>query len=134
MNDALVLERPALEDTYRRVHALYCTLKGRDSSVVIEFGAFEVILSAYPNMDADALVTRIETLIADHGPDVRRIIQGHLPGAPDYVLSRDWLYQGPEALLIADLARTWPSRLRAVAATADFGTILETMTAELNGK
>lgn len=134
MSDALVLERPILEDTYRRVHEIFCSLTGRGSSVIILFGAFEVILSAYPAMDADAMVQRIEALIADHGPDLRRVIEGHLPGAPDYVLSHDWLYQGPEALLIADLARTWPSRLRSVAATADFGSELDAMASELNGK
>lgn len=134
MSEALVLERPILEDTYRRVHALFCSLTGRGSSVIVLFGAFEVILSAYPEMDADALVARIETLVAGHGPEVREVIADHLPGAPGYVLSHDWLYQGPEALLIADLARTWPSRLRAVAATSDFGMNLEAMASELNGK
>lgn len=134
MTDALVLERSVLQDTYRQVLARYCALTGREDSVIVLFGAFEVILSAYPDMDADAPVGRIESLIAHHGPEVRRVIEGHLPGTPDYVLSRDWLYQGPEVLLVADLARTWPSRLRAVAATADFGMNLEAMAEELNGK
>jgi hypothetical protein len=134
MSDPMVLEHHVLKDTYRRVHALFCSLTGRGDSVIVLYGAFQVILSAYPAMGADALVARIESLIADHGPEVRKVIEGHLPGAPDYVLSRDWLYQGPEALLIADLARTWPSRLRALAHTTDFSVDLEAMASELNGR
>lgn len=134
MSEALVLEAHVLEDAHHRIRLLYRTLTGRADRAARLYGVFEVILSGYPEMDADALVARIECLVAEHGPEIRRVMEDHCPGAPDYVLSHDWLYDGPEALLVADLARTWPSRLRAVAATADFGAELEAMASELNGK
>lgn len=134
MTEAMVLDRDRLKQAHLRVRRLHSALMGRDGRSVRLYGVFEVILSAYPAMDADALEARIESLVADHGPFVRRVIEAHSEGAPDYVLSRDWLYDGPEALLIADLARSYPSRLRAMAATSDFFTELESMAGELNGR
>lgn len=130
MTEALLLDREALKQVHRRVRVLYKTLMGRDGRPARLFGVFEVILYAYP---ADTLMARIESLVTEHGPDVRRVIEDHSPGAPDYVTARDWLYEGPEVLLVADLARYFPSRFRAVATTADFSTELEAMADELNG-
>jgi hypothetical protein len=134
MTEALVLDRHALKQAHRRIRLHYSALMGRDGRPARQYSVFEVILYAYPDMDADTLVARIESLVTDHGPDVRRVIEDHSPGAPDYVEFRDWLYDGPDVLLVADLARSYPSRLRAVACRSDFSTELETMADAFNGK
>ena len=134
MTEAHLLAGEELERLILRVAATYAGLIGRAIHEDRPPWLFEILLQAYPDHDADSLVARLESLVADHGPDVRRVIEDHCPGAADYVQARDWLYSGPEVLLIADLARNYPSRLRAAAAPSDFATALEAMADELNGR
>lgn len=133
MSEVRLLEGDALEQLFRRVGHLYTSLLGT-CHPARPHGLFETLLHAYPAMAADALMVRLESLAANHGPALLRIIEDHSPGAADYVEVRDWLYGGPEVLLVADLARSFPSRLRAVAGPSDFAAVLEPMAPELNGR
>lgn len=134
MTEVKLLEGDALEQMFRRVAHIYDSLLGTRSGAVRPYGLLETLLHGYPGMDADGVVVCLESLIAGHGQDVRRVIEEHSAGAADYLESRDWIYGGPEVLLVADLARYYPARLRAVADPSDFAAMLEPMANELNGK
>lgn len=134
MTEAHLLAGEELERTIHRVAATYNGLMGKDVHQDRPPLLFEILLQAYPGHDADSLVARLESLVAGHGHVVRQVIEDHSPGAADYVEARDWIYDGPEVLLVADLARNYPSRLRAVAAPSDFAAALDAMAYEMNGK
>ncbi|HEX9088234.1 MAG TPA: hypothetical protein VF867_11965 [Arthrobacter sp.] len=134
MSQGHPLEDHAVEQLFRRAAHIYSSLLGTFGRPARPYGLFETLLHAYADMDSGALVQRLEALAADHGQALRSIIEDHSEGAANYVESRDWLYEGPEVLLVADLARSFPSRLRAVAVPSDFAAALETMADELSGK
>jgi hypothetical protein len=133
MNDVQLLEGYELKQLLRRVGHLYNRLVGTFGRPVRPHKLFETLLHAYPEVDADALMARLESLVADHGPALVSVIEDHSEGSADYVESRDWLYDGPEVLLVADLARCYPSRLRAIAVGSDYSFLLDTMAGELAG-
>lgn len=134
MTEVRLLEGDALGQLFSRVARIYSSLKETPVHSVRPYGLFETLLQAYPGYDADALMAHIDSLAADHGPDVLRVIEDHSPGAPDYLEAWDRLYACPEVLLVADLARHYPARLRAVAGPSDYAAILGSMASELNGK
>jgi hypothetical protein len=134
MTEAHLLAGPDAEDFYRRFAAAYAALTGREAPGTRPPWLFEILLQAYPDHNADTLMTRIDALVADHGPEVLWVIEDHSPGAPDYVESRDHLYACPEVLAVADLARHYPARLRTVAGPSDYASVLEAMGSELSGK
>lgn len=134
MTEVHLLAGPDAEDLYRRFAAAYTTLTGHEAPGVRPPWLFEILLQAYPGLDPDTLMARIDALVSDHGPEILWVIEDHNPGAPDYVEARDVLYAGPEVLLIADLARHYPARLRTVAGPSDFSAVLEAMGSALNGK
>lgn len=134
MTEAHLLAGEELERLILRVAATYAGLTGKAVHQDRQPWLFEILLQAYPDHDASSLVARLESLVADRGPDVRRVIEDHSPDASGYVETRDWLYHGPEVLLVADLARNYPSRLRAVAGPSDFFGVLEPMADALSGK
>jgi hypothetical protein len=134
MTEAHLLEGTELEQLLSRVAAAYTGLTGMTPPPVRPPWLFEILLQAYPDHDADSLMARVESLVTDHGQDVLWVIEDHSPGAPDYVEARDWLYSGPEVLLVADLARNYPARLRTVAGPSDFSSVLEAMADDLNGR
>lgn len=134
MTEVHLLAGPDAEDLYRRFDAIYTALTGREGSGARPPWLFEILLQAYPGLDLDTLMARIDVLVDDHAPEILWVIEDHSPGAPDYVEARDVLYAGPEVLLIADLARHSPARLRTVAGPSDFSAVLEAMASALNGK
>jgi hypothetical protein len=134
MTDAHLLTGAPLQELFLRFAAAYTALTGREASGTRQPWLFEILLQAYPDHDADSLMARIDSLIAEHGSEVLWVIEDHSAGAPDYVEARDWLYSGPEVLVVADLARHYPSRLRTVAGPSDFLTELEGMADALSGK
>ena len=133
MTEVQMLEGYELKRLFRRVGHLYNRLAGTVGRPVRPHKLFETLLRAYPDMDASALMARLESLVASHGPAIFRVIEDHSEGSADYVESRDWLYDGPEVLLVADLARSYPSRLRAIAVGSDYSFLLDTMAGELAG-
>lgn len=134
MTEAHLLAGEELESLVIRAAATYASLMGRDVPQDRPLWLFEILLQAYPDHDADSVMARIESLVAGHGPEIRRVIADHSPGAPDYVEARDRLYAGPEVLLVADLARNYPARLRTVTGPSDYASVLEPMADALNGK
>lgn len=127
------LEGEALERVFNRVLVVFASLLETCGPAARPYGLFETLLHAYSDMDSDTFLARIGSLVDDHGSALRHVIDDHSPGSANYVQGRDWLYREPEVLLVADLARSFPRRLRAIAAVSDLSA-LEPMIDELNGK
>ena len=58
----------------------------------------------------------------------------HIPGSPNYVKERDWLYLTPELMLLIPIAVFRPMLLRCLAANTDFENVIESMILEFEGK
>lgn len=134
MSHVRLLEDDALEQLFHRVAHIYSALLGTQDRPARPYGLFETLLHAYPDMEAGIIEARLESLVAEHGQAILSVIEDHSEGSSDFVETRDWIYRGPEVLLVADLARSFPGRLRAVAGPSDFAAVLEAMADELNGK
>ena len=134
MTDAHLLGGGDAETLYARLASTFTALTGLRAPEARPAWLLEILLQAYPGAEAETVMERIESLDGDHGNDILLVIEDHSPGAPGYLEARDRLYACPEVLLVADLARHYPARLRAVAGPSDYAGLLEPMASELNGR
>jgi ppGpp synthetase/RelA/SpoT-type nucleotidyltranferase len=128
------LEGNQLAPVFSRLTNAFNAFLGTYSPASRPENLFETLIHAYPRTAIEDLETRIEKLVTEHGQDLRHVIEDHSRGSDDYVEAYDWLYREPETLLIADLARNFPSRLRAIVGTTDFDAFLGPMATSLKGR
>lgn len=134
MQQVRQLEGNQLTPVFTRMSNVFNTLLETFGTASRPEGLFETLIHVYPRLDAESLMARIETLVADHGDILRRVIDDHSRNSDNYVEAYDWLYREPETLLVADLARNYPSRLRSVVGTTDFDAVLGPMAQAFKAK
>lgn len=93
-------------------------------------GLFEILMSVVKEVDRPQLIENLRLLLEQDGERIRQIMGAHTIGAENYVEKYDWLYNEPEALLIAHLARR-PRLLASAIENSDFEQLVTNMVDEL---
>lgn len=117
---------------YEALLACSITLTNRRSATTRPSGLLDTLLDVEQD-DPDELIPLAQEFVHSHEPTLATIFAAHLPMSDTYVESYDWLYQEPEAVLIALLATTRPRELKARVKSSNYATEINEMMGEFSG-
>lgn len=90
-------------------------------------GLRELLVQSYIPQEQEVLTLIMTDFMNLYGYSVHDIIMYHTEGAEDYVESKDYLYNVPEVIFIAERAINRPALLRIAMQNSDFEAVIHPM-------